>query len=115
MKKTVLFAFDPETTVFGHMMLNALDMKRRGFDVRVVIEGDAVKQISFLRNETKPFADVYAELRSAGLIDGVCKACATRAGVVPAAIEQQLKLLDELQGHPSMARYLEQGYEVVTF
>jgi hypothetical protein len=95
-------------------MLNAMDMKDRGYDVKVIIEGDATKMLSLLRNETKPFADVYRRFRDRGLIDCVCRACATRNGVVPVVIEQNLRLGDDMAGHPGMAAYFEQGYEIVT-
>ena len=114
MKKVALFAFSGEPASFAHAMLTAMDMKDRGYDVKVVIEGDATKLLSLLRNETKPFADVYRRFRDSGLIDCVCRACATKNSVIPAIIEQNLKLADEMSGHPSMAAYMEQGYEVVT-
>jgi len=94
-------------------MLNAMDMKDRGYDVKVVIEGDATRLLSLLRNETKPFADVYRRFRERGLIDCVCKACATKNSVLPVVIEQNLKFGDDISGHPAMAKYMEQGYEVI--
>jgi predicted peroxiredoxin len=113
-KKVALFAFSGEPASFAHAMLTAMDMKDRGYDVKVVIEGDATKLLSLLRNETKPFADVYRRFRDSGLIDCVCRACATKNSVVPVVIEQNLKLADEMSGHPGMAAYMEQGYEIVT-
>ena len=114
MKKVAVFAFSGDPVCFAHAMLTAMDMKDRGYDVKVVIEGDATKLLSLLRNETKPFADVYRRFRDSGLIDCVCRACATKNSVVPVVIEQNLKLADDMSGHPGMAAYMEQGYEVVT-
>ena len=114
MKKIVVFAFSGEPSLFVHAMLNAMDMKDRGYDVKVVIEGEATKLLSLLRNETKPYADVYRQFRDRGLIDRVCRACATKNGVVPVVIEQNLKFGDDMAGHPAIAAYMEQGYEVLT-
>ncbi len=113
-QKIALFAFSGEPGCFAHLMLNAIELRERGHDVKVIIEGDATKLISLLRNETKPFADLYRRFLSYNLIDCVCKACATKNSVVPAVIEQGLRLEGELAGHPSMARYLEAGYELIT-
>lgn len=113
MKKVALFAFSGDPASFAHAMLNAMDMNDRGYDIKTVIEGEATKLLSLLRNETKPFADVYRQFRDRGLIDCVCRACATRNGVIPISIEQNLKLADDMAGHPAMAAYMEQGYEVV--
>jgi hypothetical protein len=114
MKRVAVFAFSGEPASFAHAMLTAMDMKDRGYDVKVVVEGDATKMLSLLRNETKPFADVFRRFRERGLIDRLCRACATKNGVMPAVIEQHLKPADDMSGHPSMAAYMEQGYEVVT-
>lgn len=114
-RKLVLFAFNSEPVVFAHTLLNALDMKGRGWEVKVVIEGDATKQVSLLRNETKPFARLWKQAVQAGVIAGVCRACAQKNSVVPAVIEQGISLLDDMDGHPSVARYIEEGFTVMVF
>jgi hypothetical protein len=114
MKKVAVFAFSGDPASFAHAMLTAMDMKDRGYDVKAVIEGDATKLLSLLRNETKPYADVYRRFRDSGLIDCVCRACATKNGVVPVVIEQNLKFVDDMAGHPAIAAYMERGYEVLT-
>jgi predicted DCC family thiol-disulfide oxidoreductase YuxK len=58
---------------------------------------------------------LWKKAKSAGLIDGVCKACSNKMGTLDAAKNQNLVLLDEMTGHPSMASYREQGFEIVSF
>jgi hypothetical protein len=36
-------------------------------------------------------------------------------GTLQAARDQGLAILDEMTGHPGMARYREQGFEIVSF
>ena len=115
MQKVVLFAFNGDPGCFAHVMLNAIDMKDRGFDVTVVIEGDATKLVSLLRNETKPYADLFRKFKNEGLVCCVCKACATKNSVIPAVIEQGFQVADELSGHPSIGRYIQDGYQVIVF
>lgn len=43
MKKVVLFAFNGKFMCFIHVLLNALDMNQKSYDVRIVIEGAATK------------------------------------------------------------------------
>ncbi len=112
-RKVALFAFNSDLVVFAHLLLNALDMQARGWEVKVIIEGDATRQVSLLRNETKPFAAVWQKAKNAGIVDCVCQACAQKNTVVPAVVEQGLKLCAEMDGHPSVARYLSEGYEVL--
>ncbi|MEO0069113.1 MAG: cytoplasmic protein [candidate division WOR-3 bacterium] len=114
-RKVALFVFNSEPVVFAHCLLNGLDMQTKGWEVKVIIEGDATKQVSLLRNETKPFANIWLKAKRARLIDCVCRACAQKNTVVPAVIEQALSLCDEMEGHPSVARYIEEGYEILIF
>jgi len=45
----------------------------------------------------------------------VCQACAGKMGTLEAAREQDLELLADMKGHPSMSGYLEEGFEVISF
>lgn len=100
---------------FVHVLLNALDMKERGYDVRVIIEGSATKLVEELADPNKPFANLYQKVKDQGLIDCVCKACSAKMNSLNAATAQHLPLCDELMGHPSMAKYMKQGFEIITF
>jgi hypothetical protein len=81
----------------------------------VVIEGSATKQIRELQNPEAPFANLYKQVKEAGLIDCVCRACSSQMGVLNDAEEQNLPICDDLKGHPSMTRYIDDGYTVITF
>ncbi|HDM75689.1 MAG TPA: cytoplasmic protein, partial [Deltaproteobacteria bacterium] len=48
-------------------------------------------------------------------IDGACKACSNKMGVLEAVKEEGIPLIDEMSGHPSMARYMTEGYQIITF
>jgi len=114
MEKVVIFAFVGELPCFAHALINGLDMKKRGWDVKLVIEGSATRLIKDLADPEKPFASLYLKAREAGLIDCVCRACAKMMGTLAVAEEQGLPICDELGGHPSMASYSEKGYRIIT-
>jgi hypothetical protein len=115
MKKAALVAFNGDSTCFAHVLLNALDMKRRGYEVKVVIEGSATRQVAELVDQSKAFAGLYAQVKDAGMIDGVCRACATKMGAIDAAKEQHLPIKWDMAGHPALAPLMEEGYEIITF
>ncbi|MBW1895560.1 MAG: DsrE family protein [Deltaproteobacteria bacterium] len=115
MKKVALFAYNGDFMCFIHVLLNALDMNERGYDVKIVIEGAATKLVPELAQEGNPMLRLYEKAKGLDLIDGACKACANKMGTLEAAKDQGLRLLDEMAGHPSMARYMEEGFEVITF
>jgi hypothetical protein len=62
-----------------------------------------------------PLNGLWKKNLEAGLVEGVCKACSTKLGTFEAAKEQGLTLLDDMSGHPSMAAYRDNGYEIITF
>lgn len=114
-KKVVLVAFDGDAMCFVHVLLNALDMKKKGYDVKVVIEGSATVLVNDLNKEGAQFAPFYAQVKQLGLIDCVCMACATKLGALEGVKAQGLPLNNEMTGHPSLATYIDDGYQVITF
>ncbi|PTN33599.1 cytoplasmic protein [Desulfonatronum sp. SC1] len=115
MKKIALFVFNGDPMCFIHVLLNALDMQAKGYEPKVIIEGAAVKLIPELVKTDNPLNGLWQKNLAAGLIEGVCKACSTKLGTLEAAKEQGLTLLDDMSGHPSMAGYRDQGFEIITF
>lgn len=112
--KIVIFAFTGEPACFAHALLNGLDMQARGIEVKLVIEGKATALIRDLAEPGAPFGPLYTKTKQAGLIDAVCRACASKMGAVIAVEEQGLPLVDTLNGHPAMTDYLARGYTVIT-
>ncbi|MFP4054753.1 MAG: cytoplasmic protein [Phycisphaerae bacterium] len=113
--KVVLLAFKGEMMCFVHVLLNALDMKQRDIDVKIILEGAATAQVAELADEEAEFADLYARVREAGLIDSVCQACAHKMGSLSAAKEQGLPIVADMSGHPPIGSYVREGYQVITF
>lgn len=100
---------------FIHVLLNALDMKEKGNDVRIVFEGAATKLIPELTKKDHPLHSLYRKAKTKNLIDGAWRACSKKMGTVEAVKAEELKLLDEMTGHPSIARYSQANFEIVTF
>lgn len=110
-KKVVFFAFQGEKMCFTHLLLNAIDMHEKGMDARIVIEGKATKLIPVMIEEENP---LFQKVRELDLIDSVCRACSMQMGVLEfVETETDLPLNGELKGHPPMAPYFSNGYEMV--
>jgi hypothetical protein len=114
-QKFVLFAFNGDSMCFIHVILNALDLKQKGFNVKVVIEGSACKLASEFENETNPFYQKYQELKNSGLIDCFCKACSAKMNSLDVIDNIGFPTCSEMNGHPSMAKYISEGYTIITF
>jgi hypothetical protein len=115
MRKTALFVFNGDHMCFIHVLLNALDMQAKGHEAKIILEGASVKLIPDLVQPGNPLSGLWKKSLSAGLIEGVCKACSSKLGTLEAAKLQGLTLLDEMSGHPSITTYRDKGYEVITF
>ena len=115
MKKFALFVFNGDPMCFIHVLLNALDMNTKGHEAKIIIEGAAVKLIPEMVKPGNPLNGLWNKNLEAGLVEGVCKACSNKLGTLDAAREQNLTVLDDMSGHPSMASYRDKGYEIITF
>ncbi len=67
------FAFKGDFMCFIRVLLNALDMRARAYDVRIVIEGKATKVIPELAREGNPMYSFHIKAKERGISDGVCK------------------------------------------
>ncbi len=111
MLKIALFAFRGDPLCFNHVMLNALDMKAKGHEVKVILEGESVKLIQTLQESKNP---LFSKMQQQGLIDCVCKACSAKMGVLEYNQTSGIRLADEMNGHPAMSTYIEQGFQIIS-
>jgi hypothetical protein len=100
---------------FIHVVLNALDMHSKNDEVKIILEGASVKLVPELVKDGNPMKGLWKKCLDAGLVEGVCQACASKLGTLDAAKEQDLPLLNDMAGHPSISAYRDQGYEIITF
>ena len=114
-EKYALYAFNGDPMCFIHVILNALDMSSKGYDIKVIVEGSACKLASEFENQKNPFYKKYQELNEKGLIDCFCKACSNKMGTLDQVEKIGFSTCDEMMGHPSMAKYIDQGYKIITF
>ena len=114
-KKVAMVVFRGEMLCFVHVMLNAVDMRSKGYDVKVIIEGESTKLLPRFLDRSEPFRNLFNDVLGHGMIDCACKACANKMGTIRSAQELGIELRSEMSGHPSISRMMEAGYEVITF
>jgi hypothetical protein len=113
--KFALFVFNGDPMCFIHVLLNALDMADKGMEARIIVEGAATRLIPDLNRAENPLNNLWVKAKEKGLVEGVCKACASKMQTLAAAKEQGLPLLSDMLGHPGMASYREKGFEIISF
>lgn len=111
MNKVIFFAFRNHKMCFQHLLLNAFDIIEKGGDAKIVFEGEAVKLPKELFEDDNP---LFKKALEEKVIDGVCEACSKMMEVYDTNKELGMNFLSSMKGHPAMADYLKEGYEIVT-
>lgn len=112
MKKYLFYAMRGQKMCFIHVLLNALELKKAGHEVKIIFEGESVTLPQVLEQDKNP---LYLEAKRLGLIAGVCFACSKQLNVYEFNKELPFPLLDEMKGHAGILPYVSEGYEVLTF
>jgi hypothetical protein len=115
MHQTAMFVFNGSPTCFVHVLLNALDLHARGERVQIVMEGGATKLVGKLAQPGHKLHGLWEKAKGLGLVAGSCRACSHQLRVQGDSVAQGLPLLDDMHGHPSLARFRDAGYAVITF
>ncbi len=115
MKKYALFVFNGDPICFIHVLLNALDMKEKGNESRIILEGASVKLLNELYKPGNPLNKLWEKALDLNLVQGVCKACSSKLGTLKDAESHGLTLLGDMSGHPAMLEYIKDGFEIITF
>ena len=111
MKKIVFFAFKGEKMCFVHLLLNVLDLTEKGYDAKIVVEGEAVKLIKDLEESKNP---LYLKVKDKSLFECICKACSAQMGVLDYNMTVGIPIRGDMNGHPSMEQFVLKGYDIIT-
>lgn len=118
MKRKILFlVFTNDACRRNHAFMYAVDLARRGHDIRLLVEGEATR---CLLEREGLFGELFEAARGLGVLVGLCRAASAGCGdasqdVTCLAEQSGLTLIDNLDGHAGIASFVEDGYEVVTF
>ncbi len=111
MKKILFYGMTDQKMCFQHILMNALDLSASGIEAKIIFEGGSVKLVSVFEVENNP---LYKKAKDAGLIAGICLACSKIMEVYDVNLKSGLPMLDDMNGHAGMKKYIEEGYEVIS-
>lgn len=98
-----------------HAFLYARELKEHGHEVRLVFDGAGTEWAEGLSNpasESK-IKPMYEEFKKQGISEVICDFCAGAFGVKEQLQGRELPLAAGYEGHPSIAQWADQGYEVL--
>lgn len=113
--KRILFAFRGDPMCFVHVLLNGIDLHERNLGGEIVLEGEAITLVPAMSQPGHFLHNLYLRAIQKGLMAGACRACSAKLKMTEMVELQDIPLIGEMNGHPSMADYVEKGYEIVTF
>jgi hypothetical protein len=114
-KKVLLVAFQGQPMCFVHVLLNGLDLQANGHQCKIIIEGEATRLVPEISQESHFLNALYRQMLEKGLLEGVCRACSSKMQVLENIKKEGLPFLDDMSGHPGMAKYIEQGFAIINF
>lgn len=115
MTKIVIFAFRSEPECMLHALLNVLDLEEKGLWGEIVFEGESTKLIPEMARHDHFLHQLYQQAKVRGLLWGACLACSRKMGVTQEIEAENIPLVGEMSGHPSMSHFVKQDYMVLTF
>ena len=97
-----------------HALLYARELAENGYAVVLVFDGAGTGWANELRKPENPLHKQYVKIKEMGLVEEICDGCAESLKVKNALPEQQKKLLvGDYEGHPSLVRWIEKGYQII--
>ena len=98
-----------------HALLYSKELKENGHDVILVFDGAGTEWIHEWSNpnSTDKLLRSYKELKAAGVTEIIGDYCAYAFHAKKDLKERNVPLTREYQGHPSIAKWVNQGYQLV--
>ena len=97
-----------------HALLYARELAESGYQVVLIFDGAGTGWANELRKPENTLHKHYLKIKELGIVEEICDYCAEAFAVKDDLPEQQQKLLvGEYEGHPSLVKWIEKGYQVI--
>lgn len=113
--KYLFYVYEDNDMCLQHVFLYLKELNKKKIEARLILEGKAASLPATLGARPRAIGQHLFDARDKGWILGICKACAVMGKAVEAAKKEFIPLLEDLDGHAPLARYIEEGYTIVKF
>ncbi len=98
-----------------HALLYATELHEEGHDVQLVFDGGGTKWIEQFKQPDSQLGPMDEALKQKGVISAVCDFCIEAFdGDKDLVRSENLPLVSEYNGHPSVAKLISSGCQVIT-
>lgn len=91
----------------------AKESQEKEGDTQVVFDGAGTQWIGELTDSDHDYHELFSSVRSS--VQGACAYCAEAYGVKESVEANDVDLLGDFDGHPSIHSLIDEGYQVLTF
>ncbi len=116
-KAAIVVLADTESREGLGRVANALtatkEFKEEGHEVTVVFDRAGTRWVGELSDPEHKYNKHFESVKDE--VEGACAYCARAFGVKEEVHESGVDLMGEFEGHPSLAKLVSQGYQVITF
>lgn len=99
----------------AHSLLYTKELHEAGHQVKLIFDGGGTGWVPELNDEDHLLHPLFKEVRDAGLIGGACDFCMGAFKVDKLKVQEaKIAAVSEYMGHPSVARLIGEGYQVIT-
>lgn len=97
-----------------HALIYARHLAEAGYKVVLIFDGAGTGWANELRKPDNKLYSHYQKIKELGMVEEVCDYCADVFDVKSKLPEEQRKLLvGDYEGHPSLVKWIEKGYQIV--
>jgi len=97
-----------------HALLYATELAEKGYAAVLIFDGAGTGWANELRKPENPLHKHYLKIKELGMVEEICDYCADSFDVKDDLPEQQRKLLvGDYEGHPSLVKWIECGYQII--
>ncbi len=97
-----------------HALLYSLEMKKAGYELNMMLDVAGTTWVQPLVSWQEAASPLYKELAAAGAVEVICDFCATAFGQRPGIEALGRSVTSEFKRHPSIVKWTEKGYQVIT-
>jgi hypothetical protein len=98
-----------------HALLYTRELKEHGHDVVLLFDGAGTEWADEFTNpdSTHKLTPMYRELNKLGVTEIICDFCTGAFKVKDALKSRKIELTGDYQGHPSIAKWADRGYQII--
>lgn len=98
-----------------HALLYSKELKEHGHEVKLVFDGAGTEWASewMSAESTDKLKPMYEDLKKSGMTQIICDFCATAFKVKENLEKEKAVTTAEYQGHPSIAQWADEGYQII--